>query len=106
MDEYTWHCAWSSTHGPSARGYDLLKDLKLDTDCNGRRALGGLEFTDGQYPGSFDRWVDAQDALSVSLLQARIRELKVPIEIRRASSNDGPPAMGVNHYRKNKGPGT
>jgi hypothetical protein len=83
MKEETWECSWLSRYSPSARAFRLLEKVELDSELNGRRALGGLDFVDGQYPGSYDRWVDAEDALSVSLLQARLRELKLPVEVRR-----------------------
>lgn len=85
MDEYTWECSWCCRYSPSARAFTFLEKVELDAERHGRRPLGGLDFTDGQYPGSYDRWVDAEDALSVSLLQARLRELKVPIEVRRGT---------------------
>lgn len=82
MDDYTWCCSWSCRHSPSARAFRFLEELDLHRETAKRPALGGLEFNEGQYPGSWDRWVDADDALSVSLLQARLRELKVPVELR------------------------
>jgi hypothetical protein len=33
------------------------------------------------YPGDSSHWVDAKDALSLSLLQARLIDLKMPIRI-------------------------
>ena len=41
-----------------------------------------LEFHEGDnHPGSNDRWVNAKDQLSLSLLQARLIDLRMPIKI-------------------------
>lgn len=41
-----------------------------------------LEFHEGDnHPGSVDRWVNAKDMLSLSLLQARLIDLKMSIKI-------------------------
>jgi hypothetical protein len=41
-----------------------------------------LEFHEGDnHPGSNDIWVNAKDKLSLSLLQARLIDLKIPIKI-------------------------
>ncbi len=81
MNEYTWQCSWNCRYSPSARAVRMLEELDLHRSTE-HRAIGGLEFTEGQYPGSFDRWVEADNALSVSLLQARLRELRAPVEVR------------------------
>ena len=81
MNEYAWQCSWDCRYSPSARAVRMLEGLDLHRSDK-HRSIGGLEFIEGQYPGSFDRWVEAEDALSVSLLQARLRELRAPVEVR------------------------
>jgi hypothetical protein len=58
-------------------GLDLGPKLK----GGGEGLVGCLDFIDGQYPGSDQRWVEAEDRLSLSLLQARLIELGVPIKV-------------------------
>jgi hypothetical protein len=40
-----------------------------------------LEFNIGAHPGDSSFWVDAKDELSLSLLQARLIDLGIPIRI-------------------------
>jgi hypothetical protein len=40
-----------------------------------------LEFNEGAHPGDSTRYVNAKDMLSLSLLQARLIDLKMPIQI-------------------------
>lgn len=81
VDEYTWQAVWDTTYCPSARAFRLLEDLDLGASDSGPKA-GGLLFQESQYPGSNDRWVEAEDELTVSLLQARFNELRLPIQVR------------------------
>ncbi len=82
MNEYTWATAWESRYDPSARAFHLLRKIDLGSDgLLGPRA-GGLNFIEGCRPGSSDTWVEAEDHLTVSLLQARLRELGSSVELR------------------------
>jgi len=38
-----------------------------------------LQFNIGAHPGDSSHWVDAKDELSLSLLQARLNDWKIPI---------------------------
>ena len=90
MDEYTWATTWECTYGPTARAYHLLRGLDLDNAGVAGRRAGGLDFIEGGRPGSSDCWVEAEDHLSVSLLQARLRELKARVELRPGmNANNG-----------------
>jgi hypothetical protein len=42
-----------------------------------------LEFHEGGHPGDSSFWVNAKDELSLSLLQARLIDLKMPIKVER-----------------------
>jgi hypothetical protein len=78
-----WEEHWEHTASPQARAYLLLKELGLDTplDALGRKA-GLVAFTNwGGHPGSSERWVDLRDDLTVSLLQARLVEERLPIRL-------------------------
>ena len=84
IDAYSWDSLWEHRFSPTARAYELLRPLDLGVSL---RAPGGkaglLTFNDwGGHPGSDDRWVDVPDPLSISLLQARLIELGLPIEVR------------------------
>ena len=82
MDAYTWATAWECKYDPMARAYHLLRDLDLDSAGVAGRRAGGLDFIEGGRPGSSDCWVEAEDRLTVSLLQARLRELGSRVELK------------------------
>ena len=59
----------------------LLSKIDLGPELGSARGPL-LEFHEGDnHPGSNDRWVNAKDQLSLSLLQARLIDLKMPIKI-------------------------
>lgn len=82
MDAYTWATAGECNHGPAARAFHLLQKIDLDSSGVSGRRIGGLDFIEGPRPGSSDCWVEAEDQLTVSLLQARLREVRAPVEVR------------------------
>ena len=66
---------WARTDSPNAKAYHKLEGLDLfHSDANGRY-LGGLSFIDGCHPGNDYLGVRANDAITASLLQARLLEL-------------------------------
>ena len=66
---------WARTDSPNAKAYHKLECLDLfHSDANGRY-LGGLSFIDGCHPGNDYLGVRANDAITASLLQARLLEL-------------------------------
>jgi len=81
VDSWTWADAWEYRFGPAARAYWLLHDLKLDRRIKGLERAGRLTFYQCPHPGNSAHWVEAKDLLSLSLLQARLRELDVPVGI-------------------------
>ena len=82
MDEYTWANQWACNYSPTARAFTVLHDLDLGTGDGPGQWLGELNFHEGDnHPGSSDHWVDTEDRLSVTLLQARLRELGTSIEV-------------------------
>lgn len=87
MDEFTWWTAWESRYGPCARAFRLLVKTELSPLGAHGRPIGGLNFIEGVRPGSSDTWVEAEDQLTVSLVQARLRELNAPIEVRLGMNN-------------------
>jgi len=75
-----WEDWFEWTGGPCARAYQLLEKLDLGPEWKSTRGPL-LEFNEGFRPGDNTRAVDAKDMLSLSLLQARLIDLKLPIKI-------------------------
>jgi hypothetical protein len=75
-----WEDWFDITGGPLARAYHLLEKIDLGpARGSGRGPL--LEFNVGGHPGDSTHYVNAKDMLSLSLLQARLIDLKLPIKI-------------------------
>jgi hypothetical protein len=83
LPEQSWWSTWEHDESPQAKAYTLLKGLGLDCGLNrpGEKA-GRINFVEGGYhPGSSEHFVELRDDLSVSLLQARLIEGKLPIRL-------------------------
>jgi hypothetical protein len=83
VSDVCWPMAEAMVWNPAARASRLLRDLKVGSCLRGKEGrLGRLNFHEGDnHPGSSDMWVEARDDLSVSLLQARLIELRQPIRL-------------------------
>jgi hypothetical protein len=74
---------WEEGLNPNAQAMqflgnlDLGPDLSLNADTGG--TAGAINF---EYNMAGSEWVEADDDLSVSLLQARLDELGIPVEIK------------------------
>jgi hypothetical protein len=81
MSEDYWSDLFDTKNSPSARAYHLLSKIDVGPGLkSGRGPL--LEFHEGDaHPGDNSLWVNAKDKLSLSLLQARLIDLKLPIKI-------------------------
>ena len=80
MSRRYWEDWFDITGGPLARAYHLLEKIDLGPErAAGRGPL--LEFNVGGHPGDSTHYVNAMDMLSLSLLQARLVDLKYPIKI-------------------------
>jgi hypothetical protein len=76
-----WRGRWECEDNPCAKAHWLLSNTDLGPELSSARAPL-LEFHEGgNHPGSNDRWVNAKDKVSLSLLQARLIDLKMPIKI-------------------------
>lgn len=76
---------WAVSQSPSARAFELLESLDLGPELKGQKnAKGRLDFFEGTAPGDCQRWVECKDLVTVSLLQARLRELDLPIAVKMA----------------------
>ena len=75
-----WEDWFESTGGPCARAYHLLEKIDLGPERNSEHGPL-LEFNEGCHPGDNSFYVNAKDMLSLSLLQARLIDLNMPIKI-------------------------
>lgn len=76
-----WHDWFNLVGGPCAKAYQLLDGLDLGPDLGSPRQGPHLAFEEGAYPGDNSRWVQASGKLALSLLQARLIDLRLPIAI-------------------------
>jgi hypothetical protein len=71
--------------GAQAKSFPLLKKLDLGDADSKLRQAGKIIFEEfGGGPGNSHTWVELKDDLTVSLLQARLIELNLPINVRVA----------------------
>jgi hypothetical protein len=85
LNGFGWQDAWDNFAGPQARAYHLLKKLDLGTADSKLRQAGEIIFEAfGGAPGNCYTWVELKDDLTVSLLQARLIELNLPINVKIA----------------------
>ena len=75
-----WEDWFNIKGGPLARAYHLLQRIDLGPERDSERGPL-LEFNIGSHPGDSTHYVNAKDILSLSLLQARLIDLKLPIKI-------------------------
>jgi hypothetical protein len=69
------HQRWSAL-----KAYHLLQRIDLAL----RATLALLEFNVGSHPGDSTHYVNPKDQLSMSLLQAHLIDLKLPIKLERS----------------------
>jgi hypothetical protein len=85
VDFDAWAPAWASTEGPNVKAFHLLDRLDLGPELKGtKEERGCLEFQRLAMIGSEYDGVHCKDELAISLLQARLRELEMPIEVKVA----------------------
>jgi hypothetical protein len=75
-----WEDWYDIEGGPLARAYHLLQKIDLGPERGSERGPL-LEFNNGSHPGDSTHYVNAKDMLSLSLLQARLIDLGMPIKI-------------------------
>jgi hypothetical protein len=74
---------WYSRHdAANARAYHELEPLDLGPEFGTQRSRGDIRFIDGYRPGDDSLIVTARDMTSLSLLQARLTELKTGILVK------------------------
>jgi hypothetical protein len=82
MSKRYWSDRFEMEDSPSARAHRLLGEIDVGPDRYSGRGPQ-LEFHEGGdgHPGDSSFWVDAKDQLSLSLLQARLIDLGMPIKV-------------------------
>jgi hypothetical protein len=83
VDEFGWESEWEAFRSPQAKAHKLLSELELGCEPDAKlKQAGHMHFVDGGgNPCSSANWVELRDDLTVSLLQARLIELNLPIKI-------------------------
>ncbi|RRH93660.1 hypothetical protein EH240_29130 [Mesorhizobium tamadayense] len=76
-----WETRFDLETGPCARAYRLLQKLDLGPKLRCGSDEPHLVFCEGDVANDDSRWVDARDQLTLSLVQARLIDLKLPIRI-------------------------
>src|SRR5262249_8803623 len=85
IPDQSWQDAWDYSCGPQAQASQLLQSLDLGPlrKQTGLRVWKGrLIFDEFLRPGDNSRVVNAEDAVTLSLLQARLIELGLPYRLR------------------------
>jgi len=82
LDAFGWEDLWDNFTGPEAKAFHLLKKLDFGPAESKLRQAGEIIFEEfGGAPGNSYTWVELKDDLTVSLLQARLIELNLPINV-------------------------
>jgi hypothetical protein len=90
LDAYGWESWWEYAESPEAKAYELLDSPRVFPARKGFAREGGLVFERYPNPSSSARWVEADDPLSLSLLQARLNELDLGIVVRNLRPDEMP----------------
>ena len=80
MDDLDALDTWIIIDSPHAKAYSYLQELDLGPDLQGNHAVGGIKSISGG-PGSDYRAMQAEDHVSLSLLQERLNQLNTGIRI-------------------------
>lgn len=82
MDGYSWESQWEHNLSPEAQAFAFLEKHDIFPSSGRGRREGEVLFESFSNPMSCARWVEVHDPLSVSLLQARLNELRLNTEVR------------------------
>ena len=81
IDEWTAFDLWVRRHSPDVKAFELLEWVDLGETRSSRDGVDGwIDFTDGVHPGNDSRFTDV-DHLGASILQHRLNELNMGIEV-------------------------
>lgn len=79
LDEASWGGFWETSRSPTAMAWSYLQTPGLLPQTRGLERTGQLAFLENFW---MDQWVEARDALSLSLLQARLNEVEAGVILR------------------------
>ncbi|MGO4438562.1 hypothetical protein [Rhizobium sp. RAF56] len=85
VDGLWWETRFDLKTGPTAKAYHLLRKLDLGPTLKRSTEQSHLVFREGDLSNQDSRWVDARNHLTLSLLQARLIDLKLPISIAKGA---------------------
>ena len=83
--DWYWAQHFEWVGNPLAKAHRLLDNIDFGPNLQTGNAPQ-LEFHCGPHPGNNSSWVNAKDQLSLSLLQVRLIDLKMPIKIAEGKS--------------------
>jgi hypothetical protein len=82
VNGFSWEDRWDNFTGPQASAFHLLKSIDLGPADSPLRREGDILFEEfGGGPGNGYTWVELGDDLTASLLQQRLIELGLPINV-------------------------
>jgi hypothetical protein len=82
MNGWDWETQWEHNLNPEAQAFRFLSEHNIFPKGSKGRREGEVIFEDFSNPSSCYRWVEVHDPLSLSLLQARLNELSLGVEVR------------------------
>jgi hypothetical protein len=82
MNGWDWETQWEHNLNPEAQAFRFLSEHNIFPKGSRGRREGEVIFEQFSNPSSCYRWVEVHDPLSLSLLQARLNELSLGVEVR------------------------
>jgi hypothetical protein len=82
MDGYVWETQWEYCESPMEKAFIFPDDPKIFPKKSGLARNGRISFQQFPNPMSSARWVELRDPFSLSLLQARLKELDLGVVVR------------------------
>lgn len=82
MNAWDWETQWEHTLNPEAQAFTFLSEHNIFPVGGGGRREGQVTFEEFSNPMSCARWVEVHDPVSLALLQARLNELSLGVEVR------------------------
>lgn len=82
VDGFGWEDLWDNVTSPQAKAFHLLKGIDLGSAPDAKlKQAGQVIFNEYGRPGFDYTWVELKDDVTVSVLQARLIELNLPIDV-------------------------
>ena len=81
MNGWDWETQWEHNLNPEAQAFRFLSEHDIFPKGGKGRREGEVVFEEFPNPSSCYRWVEVHNPLSLSLLQARLNELSLGVEV-------------------------